>query len=128
MSEQQPEQKQGEPGEERERRRRNPMAGLFWGLLLILLGVLFFAQYQGWLPGDKWWQYFLVGLGVILLIESGVRRSNPDLRSTAFSRLIAGLVLAFIGLAFLFGVTQWWPIVLIAAGVAILVGYWRRRM
>jgi hypothetical protein len=109
----------------REGWRRGPMHGLFWGLLLILLGVLFFVQQQGHISDDSWWQYFLVGLGAIFILDALVhylRRISYGI----YGRLIAGAVLVVVGLAFLKGWDNWWPLVLIAAGVAILAGYFVR--
>ena len=37
--------------------------------------------------------------------------------------LFPGVVLLFVGLAFLFNFSQWWPIILIAVGVVILLGF-----
>jgi hypothetical protein len=105
--------------------RHGPMHGLFWGLLLILLGVLFFIKYQGNLSDDQWWQYFLIGLGAIFIVDALVhylRRISYGI----YGRLIAGAILIVVGLSFLNGWDNWWPLVLIAAGVAILAGYFVR--
>ncbi|MFH0914653.1 MAG: DUF5668 domain-containing protein [Chloroflexota bacterium] len=92
-------------------RRHNP--GLFWGLLLILLGAVFFLSQQGIIPQNDWWKYFLIGLGVIFLIRTSY---------------IAGLVLIVVGAAFLVGLSQWWPLILIMLGIIILLqSWWRRR-
>ena len=110
------------PAEKRRDWRRGPMHGLFWGMLLILLGVLFYVQARGWFSEDRWWQYFLIGLGAIFIVDAlvhYVRRISYGI----YGRLIAGAVLVVVGLAFLNGWDNWWPIVLIAAGVAILAGY-----
>ncbi len=106
----------------REMRREYPYHGLFWGLLLILLGVLFFASQQGWIFGDEWWQYFLIGLGSIFIIDALVRYVSPAYRHGIFGKFVAGTVLIVVGVAFVLGFSQWWPLALIAAGVVILAG------
>jgi hypothetical protein len=111
----------------RERRRGDPLRGLFWGLLLILLGVLLFGSTQGWLEGDRWWQYFLIGLGGIFLVDALGHAFTPSYRYSNFGRIFAGIVLILIGVAYVFGFSQWWPLILIAAGVAILLSFWFRR-
>lgn len=121
MSEEKSEQKHGETEESRWRRHRDPMSGLFWGLILILLGVVFFLSSQGWFPIGEWWQYLLIGLGVIFLIESLVRYANPTYHRPRFGRFVAGLVLIFVGLAFLLGFGKWWPLILIVIGLAVLL-------
>lgn len=102
--------------------RRGPMQGLFWGMLLILLGTLFFVQSQGGIAEDSWWQYFLIGLGAIFIIDALIHQARKIAYGVT-GRLIAGGVLIVIGLSFVNGWDNWWPIVLIVAGVAILAGY-----
>ncbi len=45
------------------RRIEQVWSGLGWGLLLILIGSLFFAQNKGWI--ENGWAYFAIGLGAI---------------------------------------------------------------
>ena len=89
--------------------------GLFWGLLLIWLGVSLLLSMQGF---GAWWQYFIIGLGVIFLIEARVRGRG---------RIIVGLVLIGVGVAFLTGIGNWWPLILILVGLAIVLNTWLRR-
>ena len=103
-----------------DKRANDPMRGLFWGLILIILGVLFFAAMQNWIDWDKWWQIFLIGLGVIFLIDALVRYLNSTNRHGIFGRVIAGLILITIGVAFIIHLEQWWPLILIVIGVAII--------
>jgi hypothetical protein len=110
----------------RESRQKNPFRGLFWGLALILLGILFFAAQQDWVSDDFAGKLFLVGLGAIFLLDALVHYLNPPDRSGASGRFIAGVVVLFIGLATIFGLDRWWPLVLIAAGIALLSGVWLR--
>ncbi len=123
MSQQQPNSEQQEPEDWRTRRRQwrhqGGFQGLFWGLLLILIGVLFYGQYAGWLNGEKWWQYFLVGLGAIFIIEAIFRFFSH--RWGAVGRLVIGVILVSIGIFFLFGINQWWPLILIVVGIIILL-------
>lgn len=116
---------------ERERRReireRDPLRGLFPGLLLIVLGVLFLAATRDWITWDIWWRYLLIGLGAAFLIDAAAHYLNPNYRDTAFGRFIPGVILLFIGLAFLYGFDLWWPLVLIAAGIVILLSFLFRR-
>jgi hypothetical protein len=107
----------------REERRRDPYRGLFWGLLLIMLGIIFFAWQQGWTSGDQWWHYLLIGLGVIFIINGLVHYWSQNYRQFSYGQFVPGIVLLLVGLAFVVGFSQWWPIVLIGVGVAILLSF-----
>ena len=105
--------------ENRNSRLERFSSSLGWGLFFILIGTLFFAQNKGWLHGEGW-SYFAIGLGVILLIGFLVRYVGGNNRWSAFGRLVVGLALVYIGLASVYGLGEWWPLVLIAIGIACL--------
>jgi uncharacterized membrane protein YjjP (DUF1212 family) len=107
----------------KEWRHHDPLRGLFWGLLLILLGCLFFVTMQGWLSWDTWWQYFLIGLGLIFLIDALAHYMNPATRFGTFGKIIPGIILIAVGSAFIFGMEEWWPLILIVVGVIILLRF-----
>jgi hypothetical protein len=113
--------------ERRERRYHDPLRGLFWGLVLVLVGVLLFINLQSGVEWDILWKYLLIGLGAIFLIDGLAHYWKPAYRPGSFGRFIPGIILLFVGIAFLFDFTQWWPIVLIAVGVAILLSLLFRR-
>lgn len=110
-----------------ERRQKDPLSGLFPGLILIELGILFYAEIQGWVDWNDWWKYFLIGLGAIFLIDALVHYLVRSYHSDILGRIIPGFVLIFIGIAFLYGWSQWWPVILIAVGVIILISLIFRR-
>jgi len=103
------------------RHNGDPLKGLFPGLALILAGILLFASFQGWLEWGVWWQYLLVGLGLIFLIEAFARYAVSHQRQHVFGRLIPGIILLFVGLAFIFGWDRWWPLALVAGGLIIIL-------
>jgi hypothetical protein len=111
----------GRPG------RRSPVSGLLPGLVLVLLGVLFLLDNAGKLPGEDWWQYFLVGLGLIFIILAWVQYVNPRRGRPQLWRILAGLGLIATGLVFLFGYREWWPVVLIIVGVLLMLVFVFRR-
>ena len=132
MSEEKPERKHGEHDEKegegmQEKWRRDPISGLVFGLILVLLGVVFFLAAQDWISWGDWWKHFIIGLGVIFLIEVLVRYTRPAYRRPVFGKLIAGLVLICVGVAFTTGIGNWWPLILIVVGLAILLNTWLRR-
>jgi hypothetical protein len=95
--------------------------GIGWGLFFILVGGLFFADNKGWL-NEHGWLYFAIGLGSILMIGGLVRYFvGQDNRWKSVGGIIAGLALIYIGVAFLFGFGDWWPLALIPVGAGHVV-------
>jgi hypothetical protein len=127
--EQKPEQS-GQPEENYRHGRRhyhNGISGIGGGVFLILLGTLLFLASQGILAWDKWWQFLIIGVGIILLVDSLIRYRRQSALEFRVGRLIAAIVLIGVGVAFLLGNVVWWPLVIILIGVAIIVGGLLRR-
>ena len=97
------------------------------GLILMLLGVLFLLTEMDRISWADWWAYFLVGLGGIFLLEALLRAFSAEGRRGVGGRIVAGLILAVIGGAHLIGFEEWWPLVLIAVGVGVLVSAFFRK-
>jgi hypothetical protein len=104
-----------------EKWRRDPISGVVFGLVVLALGVLLTLAAKNVISWDDWWKYFLIGIGVAFLIEVAVRRLNPAYRRPMFGRFVAGLVLICLGVAFVGGFGTWWPLIIVAIAVAILV-------
>jgi hypothetical protein len=102
--------------------------GIAWGMLIILAGVLILTDNKGWTSGGEGWLYFAIGAGAIFIISFFVRLFGSfGHRERAFGNLAAGVGLAYIGSAFLFGFGDWWPMVFVLIGAAVVVGsIWRR--
>jgi hypothetical protein len=114
--------------EMREHRWRFPFHGLFWGLILVLLGTLFLMNQTGAVTGDTWWQSLLIGLGIIWIINGLVRYHYPEFRWGFYGKIVFGIVLILIGALFMVGASEWWPVVLIVAGVLFLLRFiWPRQ-
>ncbi len=97
-------------------------SGIGWGLVLILIGTLVFADNQGWLLGGNGWLYFAIGLGTIFIVGFLVRwLRNPGNFGSSLGGLVAGLSLVYVGAAFLLGFGDWWPLALIVIGIGYLV-------
>lgn len=100
---------------------RGSNSGIFFGLILVLLGAVFFLSTQGYISRGDWWKYFIIGLGVIFLIAALMRYARPAYREPSFFLLMTSLALICIGLVFVLGIGNWWPLILIVFGLAILV-------
>jgi hypothetical protein len=119
-------------GDRRNERRelkhqRKPLSGLFWGLLLITLGILFFGRNQGWFTDGNWWQYLLIGIGACFILDGLINLTIPQPTHEILGKFIPGVILVCVGLAFIYGFDIWWPLILIIAGVVILLSLLFRR-
>jgi len=126
MSEEKPEGRERRRDEKRdegmeEKWRRDPISGVVFGLLVLILGVLLTLAARNVIPWDDWWKYFIIGIGVVFLIEVLIRRLKPAYRRPVFGRFVAGLVLICLGVAFVGGFGTWWPLIIVAIAVAILL-------
>jgi PAS domain S-box-containing protein len=118
--------RQSQASERRKWRQKDPLRGLFWGLLLVLLGVLFFASEQHWLAGGRWWEALLIGVGAIFIIDAMFHYANPVARPYTPGRLTPGIIMLAAGIVLVLGFTSWWPlaIALIASGAALFFSSW----
>jgi hypothetical protein len=105
----------------------DPLRGLFWGLLLILIGVLFFINQQGDVSWDTLWKYLLIGLGAIFIIDGLTHSFIPSYHAAGLGKYIPGIILILVGVAFLFNFSQLWPVILIAVGAILLISILIRR-
>lgn len=126
MPEEKPEGRERRRDEKREegmeeKWRRDPISGVVFGLLVLVLGVLLFLAARAVISWDDWWKYFLIGIGIIFLIEVLIRRLQPAYRRPMFGRFVAGLILICVGIASIGGFGSWWPLIIVAIAVAILV-------
>lgn len=107
--------------------QRHSSGRIFWGLVLILLGVLFLLDQMGRVDfGDlisSWWPLILVAAGLWQLISSN------------FQELTGGLFLIALGALFQLAKLEilsrdaWhyvWPALIIGLGLWVLIGAFRR--
>jgi hypothetical protein len=122
----------GEKHEKREKNEKNEkgnekrgeegglLGALVGGSIVIWLGVTFYLQQLGYLASNDWWAYFIVGIGVILVLEGGFLFARGR---RGLGPIIGGAVLIFIGgSSILNAATNAWPLILVAIGVAVIVG------
>ncbi|HSW58578.1 MAG TPA: hypothetical protein VLH15_09260, partial [Dehalococcoidales bacterium] len=83
--------------------------------------LLFFTT-RGTISWSIWWQYLLIGLGGIFLIDGFLHLLNPSIRYRGWGKFFPGIILVLVGTAFLIGFSEWWPLILVGIGVAILLG------
>jgi hypothetical protein len=113
------------PTDRSARRGRRGSGGLGAGVVLIFIGAVFMFQQMGILEqGFNWWAIFILlpAFGTLSAAWALYRRSerfDAGVRST----LGSGLVILTVALMFLFDFDwgTWWPLMLIAPGVALLL-------
>lgn len=110
-------------------RRRHGAEPTSWviGVILIVLGVAFLLDQAGLLTlTGNWWAIFIYLAGGASLANAWrVYRSRGEFDSAATSSLIWGLVLLVVATIFAFNLLwdMWWPMILVAIGTGIVVGY-----
>ncbi|MBI2184670.1 MAG: zinc ribbon domain-containing protein [Thaumarchaeota archaeon] len=124
----------GEKAEKAEKHEKQEKSGprdwtgpLVGGLILIWLGVTFYLVQIGYTSWMNWWGYFIFGIGIILIVQAAVRLVNLKYKGPAIGAFTGGLVLCAIGLAGIMGMRDWWPMILIAIGVIVIVSGLRAR-
>ncbi|MBN1155532.1 hypothetical protein JXB12_11500 [candidate division KSB1 bacterium] len=92
-----------------------------FGVMIIWLGLTLFLMKIGLIYDGDWWSCLLVGLGIILLIESFIKMSDPKYKAPFTAKLLGGLVLVAIGSGGIYGLDRWWPLIIIAVGIGLVV-------
>ncbi|HTR98033.1 MAG TPA: DUF5668 domain-containing protein [Candidatus Acidoferrales bacterium] len=97
------------------------LSRLLWGLFLIGLGVLFLLQYLGvleWMNVRAWWPFLVIALG-----------TGQAVTGWSAKRISSGVSLALIGVWFLIAANGWhrltwgnsWPLALVASGLGMVL-------
>jgi hypothetical protein len=58
----------GEKGEKHEKQTFGPLGPVVLGVVLILLGLLFYLRMTGWMAEPTLWAYFFVAIGIIIIL------------------------------------------------------------
>lgn len=107
-----------------EKYRHNPLGFVTFAVLLIWLGVTLLLHNAGVISNsDHGWAIFLWGGGAIILLGAIVRLMVPRFRQPLVGAFVWGAI--WLGVGFGLWYDKWeviGPIVIIAIGVAILVG------
>lgn len=120
MSEERKRGEKDEKDEKDEKWRRDPLSAIFFGLLVVFVGLFLLLASVDVIRWGEWWAYLLLAIGAVLLIEVLVRHAMPAYRRPMFSRVLIGLILLCIGAANIANLETWWPVPVIVVGVAIL--------
>jgi len=97
------------------------LGALTGGLILLWLGVSFLIREYGYVTWASWWAYFVLGVGVILILRglmAYVKTSNWHVSSGYF---IGGAILALLGAGEIFNIRNWWAVIIIVLGVYVIL-------
>lgn len=106
-----------------EKWRSDPINAVTWAAVLVWLGLILLARTTGFMDGYDWWDpwpIFLLGWGVIMLVQAVVRGLTPGQRWWAPGNMIFGFILIGVGLGLLYGWGFISPVVLFAIAATIL--------
>jgi hypothetical protein len=101
---------------------------IFGGLVVVLIGSVLYLAASGevaWVGWSNFWAYFLLGLGILLLVKGMAMFLIRPARSKAYGDIQGGLILGIIGGTFVLLLSggDWstnWPIFLVIAGGVIV--------
>lgn len=96
------------------------MNAIFGGGVLIWLGITFWLGQSGTVGWSNWWAYFIAGIGALLIIQGVLRVAMKGSTYEFSGFFIGGAILMIIGLAFAYGVTLYWPYIVILLGILVI--------
>ena len=107
----------------------DPLGRITFALIIIWAGIVFLLRNLGedgqTVLGIDWsniWAWIFTGAGVLVLLEVLLRLLLPEYRRPMGGRLVLGTFLLILGIGWLVEVNLW-PLLIIAVGVAMLLGY-----
>jgi hypothetical protein len=106
----------------------DPLGRITFALIIIWAGVVFLLANIGedqtvlGIDLSNPWAWILTGAGVLIWIEVLLRLAMPEYRRPVGGRLILGTIFVIIGVGWMIDVSLW-PLLLIAIGVTMLLGY-----
>jgi hypothetical protein len=112
-----------EKGEKQEKGGRNGWIGpVFGGSVLIWLGIILTLGFYGTIHLSDWWNWFLVGLGIILILEGAAFSISRGRPYPFIGFFIGGIIIFLVGFAPIFTGFNFWPLILVIIGIFIIAG------
>jgi cation transport ATPase len=114
-----------EKAEKNEKSEKNEGVGGMWsavmgGLIILWLGVTFLLRQYDYIANNQWGNWFLIGLGVIIIMRGLILYNQINNWRAASGLLIGGAIVALIGASSYLGLKNWWAFIIILIGVWIV--------
>ena len=107
---------------------RDPISAILWAMAILVIGIYLAVWAAGAVPGDYWWSFILIAIGLALGLEFPIRiiKGRYRLHGTIFTRVIIGGGLVSVGIGGIVGFDRGWLAgSVLALGCAILIfGIW----
>ncbi len=99
-------------------------AGWIGGIVLIVLGVVFMLQSSGIFVGNWWTVFIYIPAAISLFNVFRTWRRDGRFTQSATGSLVGGLLLTTVATILLLNLdfSRWWPAILIAIGLGLVVG------
>jgi hypothetical protein len=111
----------GEKNEKNEKSEKNEGSGRMWGgvmggLILLWLGVSFLLRQYDYVTTNNWWNIFMIGLGVIIILRGLMLYMQINSWRASSGLIIGGAIVSLIGAASIVGLRDWWAVLFILIG------------
>lgn len=103
-----------------EKPKKDSISHLLTGMIFILAGAFIFADNMGYLDGGWFW-WLVFSVGVLLMLEAVVRTISNGSAKPSLTNLVWGVILVGIGANQIYGLDQWWPMILIGIGLIFIL-------
>jgi hypothetical protein len=97
------------------------------GLIVLWLGLSFLLAEWNFFTWGSWWEWFLTGLGLVLIGRGLYAWSRRGFKGSSKGYLIGGSVVATIGVANLLNINNWWAIIIIVIGLSVIASAFTKR-
>ena len=112
--------------EKAEKGEKNEGSGAMWGavmggLIVLWLGITFLLRQYGTIPDSQWFNWFLAGLGVIVILRGVMLYIQTSNWRASSGLIIGGVIVALIGVGSSLGLRDWWAFLIILIGAWIII-------
>jgi DNA-directed RNA polymerase subunit RPC12/RpoP/vacuolar-type H+-ATPase subunit I/STV1 len=113
-------------GEKSEKGEKNEGSGAMWGavmggLIILWLGVTFLLRQSNYIANNQWWNWFIAGLGVIVILRGIMLYIQTSNWRASSGLIIGGVIVALIGVGSYLGLADWWALLIILVGAWIII-------